>query len=286
MDDFEEPGDLYLGEEFSDPAFLREVYEEAAVIFLERRAAASAALLTPGRASTGSAALAPPSRSGQEVKIYGPSRTFLLGLCLLLVGVVSAGLFLGNALSSGRSSPVGKSSSPASQSGSFSPPGDYTVTAQNELSPAQIDRLLVLNHSPAQGDGQVIYDLGVKYGIDDIYFPAWFLKETSMGKSGVASVFNPTGMECSDLAPACSGADSNGRNWAVFFNWPQGFEAWFKEISQRYVTGLIDNGYRLTTVELIACGPDGTGMYDGGPGCHDYAAWIEHTVDQWRSNGV
>ncbi len=197
MDDFEEPGDLYLGEEFSDPAFLREVYEEAAVIFLERRAAASATLLPPGRASVGPIALAPPSRSRQEVKEYGPSRTFVLGLCLLLlVGVVSAALYLGNALSPGRSSSTSSSSSPASQSGSFSPPGDYTVTAQNELSPAQIDRLLALNHSPAQGDGQVIYDFGLKYGIDDIYFPAWFLKETSMGKSGVASVFNPTGMEC------------------------------------------------------------------------------------------
>ena len=280
MDNFDGTDGFYLAADFRDQAFQREVYEEAMVIFLERRASASAALLPPARDTDGPTALPSPSGPEQKVKVHGPSRTFVLGLCLLLLfSVLGVGMLLANSLTSGSSMP------PASQS-SMASPGNYTITAPNELTPDQIDRLLAQYGSPASGNGQVIYDLGAKYGIDDIYFLAWFAKETSMGKSGVASVYNPTGMECSDYCPSCSGADGNGRNWCTFPGWPQGFDAWFFEMSQRYVSGAIDNGPRLTTVELIACGPNGTGMYDDGSNCHGYAAWIEHTVDQWRTTGV
>jgi len=275
MDD-DENTVFFPDDEFTDAAFVAEVHAEAELLFWERRAAISAALIPPGHASIPRPALPPSPRPAQEAK--GSGRSFVLGLSLiLLVVVIGMGVYGRNAQSTSRSS------SPSSNVRVSAP--DYTVTAPNELSPARIDQLLAQNNSPAQGNGQVIYDLGVKYGLNDIYFPAWFQVETSMGKGGVASVFNPTGMECSDLCPSCSGADANGRNWCVFYSWPQGFEAWFQEISQRYVTGLIDNGYRLTTVELIACGPNGTGMYDGGTGCHSYAATIERIVDQWRASG-
>ena len=166
--------------------------------------------------------------------------------------------------------------------------GDYTVTAPNELSPDQIDRILAYYGSPAQGEAQAIYDLGTQYGIDDIYFLADYRKESSLGRSTLASppYFNPTGMECSDLADGCTGPDANGRNWGMWNSYEAGFEAWFKQISGRYVSGKIDGGYRLTTIDLIACGPQGTGMYDGGTGCAQYASDIKSFVDTWRSGGM
>jgi len=163
--------------------------------------------------------------------------------------------------------------------------GDYTVTQSNELSPDQINAILKYYGSPYQGEGQDIYDLGQQYGIDDIYFLADYRKESSFGNSVLASApyYNPTGMECSDLAQGCTGADGNGRNWGTWTSPRNGYEAWFKQISERYVSGAIDGGYRLTTIWLIACGPAGTGMYDGGSGCNQYASDIERWVDTWRA---
>jgi len=165
--------------------------------------------------------------------------------------------------------------------------GDYTVTAPNELSPQRIDAILRYFGSPVVGEGQAIYDLGNQYGIDDIFFLADYRKESSLGNSTLASApyYNPTGMECSDLADGCTGADGNGRNWGTWNSREAGYAAWFKQISQRYVSGAIDGGYRLTTIWLIACGPNGTGMYDGGSGCNQYAANIERWIDTWRSGG-
>ena len=166
--------------------------------------------------------------------------------------------------------------------------GDYTVTVPNELSPDQINHILAYYGSPAQGEGQAIYDLGNQYGIDDIYFLADYRKESSLGRSTLASppYYNPTGMECSDLADGCTGVDANGRNWGMWNSREAGFEAWFKQISGRYVSGAIDGGYKLTTIYLIACGPSGTGMYDGGSGCNGYASDIESFVNTWRSGGM
>jgi hypothetical protein len=165
--------------------------------------------------------------------------------------------------------------------------GDYTVTAPNELTPDQINTILAHYGSPASGEGQAIYDLGQRYNIDDAYFLADYMKESSLGKSTLASppYYNPTGMECSDLADSCTGADGNGRNWGAWNSRESGFAAWYQQISQRYVSGAIDGGYRLTTIYLIACGPNGTGMYDGGSGCSGYASDIEHFVDTWRTGG-
>lgn len=163
--------------------------------------------------------------------------------------------------------------------------GDYTVTAPNELSPSQIDAILKYYGSQYPTEGQGIYDLGQQYGLDDIFFLADYRKESSFGNSVLASspYYNPTGMECSDLAEGCTGADGNGRNWGTWSSPRNGYEAWFKQISQRYVSGAIDGGYKLTTIWLIACGPNGTGMYDGGSGCNQYAADIEGWIDTWRA---
>jgi hypothetical protein len=232
-----------------------------------------------------------------------PSSPLVPFLLLVLVLVVGGGVLsntlavvMGTDSSISSTSPMSSVNGQSGRVGTVASAGGYVVTVGNELTPAQINQLFKEHGSPAVGDGQVVYDLGVKYGLDDIYFPAWYLKETSMGKTGVASVNNPTGMGCSNLCPRCTGADGSGYNWCAFDTIPQGFEAWFKQTRERYVSGLIDQfcsyrqgrhvchpGTPLTTVYLIACGPDGQGMYDGGTVCAAYANEIQGFVDGWRA---
>lgn len=58
--------------------------------------------------------------------------------------------------------------------------GPPTVTA------SFIDRVLARAGSPAQGIGTVMYQEGVKYGIDPVYILAFFHHESSFGLAGVA----------------------------------------------------------------------------------------------------
>lgn len=213
---------------------------------------------------------------GRKAKTTSKNMPVVLLVIVILASVVGLTLLMAPSTAKHASSAV--KTIPASS-------GDYTVTAPNELSPDQINAILKYYGSQYPGEGQDIYDLGQQYGIDDIYFLADYRKESSFGNSVLASYpyYNPTGMECSDLSEGCTGVDGNGRNWGTWTSPRNGYEAWFKQISQRYVSGAIDGGYRLTTIWLIACGPNGTGMYDGGSGCNQYAADIEGWVDTWRS---
>ena len=62
----------------------------------------------------------------------------------------------------------------------------HKITGPPTITASFINRVLALAHSPAQGIGQVMYQEGVKYGIDPVYAIAFFHHESSFGLAGVA----------------------------------------------------------------------------------------------------
>ena len=62
----------------------------------------------------------------------------------------------------------------------------HQVTGPPTVTASFINHILTLAHSPAQGIGNVMYQQGVKYGIDPVYALAFFHHESSFGLAGMA----------------------------------------------------------------------------------------------------
>ncbi len=73
--------------------------------------------------------------------------------------------------------------------------GAYAVVGPPTVSADFINRVLAAYGSPAAGLGQVIYDLGVHYGIDPVYALAFFQHESSFGRTGEAQTTMSPGNE-------------------------------------------------------------------------------------------
>jgi hypothetical protein len=151
-------------------------------------------------------------------------------------------------------------------------PGPYSVVGPNSLSVDFMNRVLAYYHSPAAGKGQALYDDGVKYGLDSAYALAFFMHESSFGTTGVARVtLSLSNMRC---VPQYRCLNENG-GYAIFDNWDQSFEAWFKLIRNLYV------GYwgRVTVDQIIPkYAPNSDGNNEAG-----YIASLKHTIDTWRA---
>ncbi len=122
--------------------------------------------------------------------------------------------------------------------------------------------------SPAEGQGQVLYDLGVKYGIDPAYGLAFFVHESACGTRGVARFTHSLGnIRWTD------GYD-NYQGYRSYPTWQQGMEDWYKLITDLYI-----NGWGLQTVDQIIPVYAPTGDGNSPP---DYIASIKFLVDSWR----
>lgn len=98
------------------------------------------------------------------------------------------------------------------------------VGSQPTLSAAFIDRVLCQAASPACGTGNVLYDLGVKYGIDPAYALAFFQHESTFGKAGVARQTHSLGnIRCSAGWRCIAG-------FRAYANWEGGYEDWYRLI--------------------------------------------------------
>jgi hypothetical protein len=144
----------------------------------------------------------------------------------------------------------------------------YTVTGKPSLSAAFVNQVLAQAHSPATGTGQALYDLSVKYTVDDIYALAFFEHESSFGTTGVARVTLSLGnIRCSDGYQCKSG-------YRAYKTWIIGYEDWYRLIRTLYV-----ETWHLTTASKII--PVYAPSQDG----NDVSAYIravEQAVDAWK----
>ncbi len=148
----------------------------------------------------------------------------------------------------------------------------YSVVGQPTISAAFIDRVLDYYHSPAVGKGQALYDDGVKYGIDPVYALAFFMHESSFGKTGVARTTHSLG----NIRTSEGYQDYKG--YRMYKTWEAGFEDWYTLISDQYV-----QQWELTTVDQIIP------VYAPSSDNNDVAAYIsaiKKAVDTWRSGSI
>ena len=111
-----------------------------------------------------------------------------------------------------------------------------SVLGPPTITVAQIEAVLAEYNSPAQGHGQEIYDLGVKYGINPAICLAFFIHESSAGsnpawagrKDDGGYTHNIGNIICTD------GWRCYGR-FRDYDNWSQGIEDWYKLINDLYI---------------------------------------------------
>ena len=107
--------------------------------------------------------------------------------------------------------------------------GVYSVLGSPSVTPDFINRVLDSYQSPAAGKGQVLYDLGVQYGIDPVYALAFFMHESTFGTQGIARETHSLG----NLR--CIPNHKCERDFAWFDSWDDGFKSWYELICNLYV---------------------------------------------------
>jgi hypothetical protein len=98
-------------------------------------------------------------------------------------------------------------------------PSRYIVTSKPTVTVAAINNMLAAHHSPVAGQGQMIYDTALKYGLDPAYIVATFAHESNFGTRGEATKSkSPGNLRCIQNAGCADG-------YAQFATWQAGFEA-------------------------------------------------------------
>ncbi len=144
----------------------------------------------------------------------------------------------------------------------------YNVVASPSVSVAKIEAVLRQYGSPAAGRGQVLYDLGLRYGIDPAYALAFFVHESGCGTQGVARTTKSLGN-----IRWVAGFD-NFEGYRSYPSWESGMEDWYKLIKELYV-----DGWSLRTVDAIV--PVYAPAADrNSPSA--YIASVKRMVDSWR----
>ena len=166
----------------------------------------------------------------------------------------------------------------------------YAVTGKPTLTASFINTVLALYHSPAEGKGQALYDLGVQDGIDPAFALAFFFHESTLGTKGEASTTLSLGnLRCIKNA-ACVNTVGNPCQsvescYAAFPTWEAGFQAWYALILQGYIQGNINQvigrkACPCTTIEQIIP------IYAPVSDHNDEQAYIDslaHSLDVWHS---
>lgn len=147
-------------------------------------------------------------------------------------------------------------------------PGEYNLVAPPSTSVRQIESVLTQYGSPAAGQGQVLYDLGVQYGIDPAYALAFFVHESGCGTKGVARFTNSLGNI------RWTEGFENYEGYRKYSSWADGFEDWYKLITDLYI-----NGWNLRTVDAIIPVYAPSADRNNPP---VYIANVKSLVDSWR----
>ncbi len=129
-------------------------------------------------------------------------------------------------------------------------PGAYSFIRKPTLTAAFIDRVLASYGSPAAGQGQALYNLGVKYGIDPAYALAFFMHESTFGTTGEARKTMALGNERCISDRPCVDQDRGG--YAQMLSWEDGFDHFYRLIFYGYVYGSVTIpivGYPCLTID-------------------------------------
>ena len=131
------------------------------------------------------------------------------------------------------------------------------------LWPADIDAILLNKGSPAYGNGQVFWELGLAYGIDPAYFLAFFAKESSMGADpNWRQTNNPGNIIC--LSNCVS-------RFQYYSSWAEGAEAWYSLIARKYSGQSVHQILSVYAPASDGNNPDA------------YADTVLQLVQQWRT---
>ena len=108
------------------------------------------------------------------------------------------------------------------------PLGNLKVVGKPSISIETIDKVLSNAGSPAVGKGSVFFNEGVRYGIDPAFALAFFAKESTYGKFGVAKYTRSIG-NLEYVAGKC--VSKYNKRWCVYRSWDDGIVAWYGLIS-------------------------------------------------------
>ncbi|ABX06322.1 MAG TPA: hypothetical protein DEF47_07615 [Herpetosiphon sp.] len=166
---------------------------------------------------------------------------FLIALAAALVWMIVQFRGSSNVFYSSMSAP-GRPAQSASGNlaGSFGAIDGDSILGVPTISAAKIDQVLSSYNSPATGKGQVIYDMGIKYGIDPAYCLAFFIHESTAGTQGVARVTQSIG----NIRTTAGYEDYQG--YRKYPSWEAGIEDWYKLIRNLYI-----DEWQLTTIQDI-----------------------------------
>ncbi|MBA3947973.1 MAG: glucosaminidase domain-containing protein [Herpetosiphonaceae bacterium] len=121
------------------------------------------------------------------------------------------------------------------------------VMHEPTITAAQIDAVLAQYHSPAVGQGQVIYDLGKANGIDPAICLAFFIHESSAGSNPAWAGWKSDGGTTHNIGNivCTAGYQCYGR-FRDYISWQMGIADWYTLIKDLYV-----GEWKRTTVEEI-----------------------------------
>ena len=149
----------------------------------------------------------------------------------------------------------------------------HQITGPPTITASFIDHILSLAHSPAQGIGHVMYQEGVKYGIDPVYALAFFHHESSFGLAGVARSTHSIGNIRCTQGYAC---DPTG-GYRSYPSYAVAVDDWYSLLSSVY----LPRG--LNTVEKIIPVYAPTADHNNEAA---YIASVNSDVARWREGKV
>jgi len=156
---------------------------------------------------------------------------------------------------------------PTSSELALASPNNYAVVRRPTITAAQINSVLCRAGSPACGTGNALYSLGVRYGIDPAYALAFFQKESTFGKYGVAR----SNLGLGNIR--CTPGYRCRYGFRAYRSWVEGYADWYRLIRYQYV-----NYWHLLTIPQIVrrYAPSVENNTVG------YIQFVEHSVSTWR----
>ena len=113
--------------------------------------------------------------------------------------------------------------------------GDMKLKGPPTITPEKINEVLKSYGSPATGLGQLIYDEGVRTGINPAVALAFFIQESSAGTAGVARTTKSFG-----------NIKGSGRNsykgFKAYDSWEDGVKDWYRLINDKYLAPKSEGG--------------------------------------------